>query len=387
MITRILGQKIQDAAKKMPVIIVTGPRQSGKSTLIRHTFPQFSYANLEDIQQRQFAIDDPRNFLQNLGDHAIIDEVQHVPDLISYIQTIVDENKRPGQYVISGSQHLLLMENVSQSLAGRVAIFNLLPFSLEEIDHTSFAQAQYEDYIFRGFYPRIYDQDLDPTSWLGDYVQTYVERDLRQIINVSDLGTFRQFLQICAGRTGQQVNFSEIGSQIGVSYQTVHRWLNVLQTSYIVYLLRPHHKNYNKRIVKTPKLYFYDTGLACALLNLRRIEDLNLHFAKGALFENFIINEILKNHLHRGIQPNVYFWQAAGKHEIDLLLDYRGQLLPVEIKSGRTINSNFFDGLTYFQGVSGSSPDQSFLVYGGDEVQTRSKAKVVGWRHLTNIPV
>ncbi len=387
MITRLLGQKIEDAAKKMPVIVVTGPRQSGKSTLIRHTFPQYTYANLEDIQQRQYAREDPKHFLQNLGDQAIIDEVQHVPELLSYIQVIIDENKKAGQYVLSGSQHLLLMEGVSQSLAGRVAVFNLLPFSLEEIDHTPFAKTQYEDYIFTGFYPRIYDQNLDPTSWLGDYIQTYVERDLRQVINISDLGTFRQFLQICAGRIGQQVNFSEIGGQIGVSYHTVHRWLNVLETSYIIYLLRPYHKNYNKRIVKTPKLYFYDTGLACALLNLRDVGDLNLHFAKGALFENFIINEILKNHFHRGIQPNAYFWQAAGRHEIDLLLDHRGQLIPMEIKSGRTINSSFFDGLTYFQGVSGASPDHSYLVYGGDEMQTRSKAKVLGWRYLGNIPV
>ncbi len=385
MIPRILGQRIQDAAAKMPVIVVTGPRQSGKSTLIRHSFPQYDYANLEDLQQRQFALEDPRNFLRNLGEHAIIDEVQHVPDLLSYIQTIVDENKRPGQYILSGSQHILLMESVSQSLAGRVSIFNLLPFSLEEIDRTSFAQALYEDYIFRGFYPRIYDQDLDPTSWLSDYIQTYVERDLRQVINVSDLGTFRQFLQICAGRTGQQVNFSEIGGQIGVSYHTVHRWLNVLETSYIIYFLRPFHKNYNKRIIKTPKLYFYDTGLACALLNLRQVADLNAHFAKGALFENFIISEILKNHLHRGIQPAMYFWQAAGRHEIDLLLDHRGQLIPMEIKSSRTLHSNFFDGLTYFQDLSGASPDHSYLLYGGDEVQIRSQAKVVGWRHLGNI--
>lgn len=385
MIPRILGQRIQDAAAKMPVIVVTGPRQSGKSTLIRHSFPQYDYANLEDLQQRQFALEDPRNFLRNLGEHAIIDEVQHVPDLLSYIQTIVDENKRPGQYILSGSQHILLMESVSQSLAGRVSIFNLLPFSLEEIDRTSFAQALYEDYIFRGFYPRIYDQDLDPTSWLSDYIQTYVERDLRQVINVSDLGTFRQFLQICAGRTGQQVNFSEIGGQIGVSYHTVHRWLNVLETSYIIYFLRPFHKNYNKRIIKTPKLYFYDTGLACALLNLRQVADLNAHFAKGALFENFIISETLKNHLHRGIQPAMYFWQAAGRHEIDLLLDHRGQLIPMEIKSSRTLHSNFFDGLTYFQDLSGASPDHSYLLYGGDEVQIRSQAKVVGWRHLGNI--
>jgi predicted AAA+ superfamily ATPase len=387
MIQRILGPYILAAAEKMPVVAVTGPRQSGKSTLVQAIFPTYTYLNLEDIEQRQFARDDPKGFLQTLGDKAIIDEVQHAPNLLSYIQVAVDRDKIPGQFIISGSQNLLLMESVSQSLAGRVAIFNLLPFSLEEISQTAFALPAYENYLLKGFYPRIYDLDLDPTTWLLDYIQTYVERDLRQIINVSDLGAFRQFLEICAGRIGQLVNFSDMGNLIGVSYQTVNKWLSVLQTSYIVHILRPYHQNFNKRIVKTPKLYFYDTGLACALLNLRTVEDLNRHFAKGALFENFIINEILKNRLNRNLYPKLYFWNAAGAHEIDLLLDQGGKLIPVEIKSGRTINPNFFDGLKYFQPLSGALQEESFLVYGGDEVQKRSLARVLSWKNLDNIPL
>lgn len=386
MIDRILGRKIGEAAQKMPVVAVTGPRQSGKSTLVKQVFPDHAYVNLEAISKRKFATEDPEGFLRNLGGRAIIDEIQLVPDLLSYIQVAVDEAKIAGQFIISGSQNLLLMESVSQSLAGRVAIFNLLPFSLEEIKDTTFALPDYENYLLKGFYPRIYDLDLNPTEWLLDYIQTYVERDLRQVINISDLSTFRQFLQICAGRIGQLVNLSDMGSAIGVSHTTIQKWLSVLQTSYIVHILRPYHRNFNKRIVKTPKLYFYDTGLACALLNLRSEDDLNRHFAKGALFENFIINEVLKNHINRNLNPGSYFWNAAGNHEIDLLLDKGGRLWPIEIKSGRTINSHFFDSLRYFQPLSDAQPEESFLVYGGDEVQHRSIAQVLGWRHLGKIP-
>jgi hypothetical protein len=387
MILRILGKKISEAAQKMPIVAVTGPRQSGKSTLVRTVFPEYYYANLEDIEQRKFASSDPKGFLQNIGNQVIIDEIQHVPDLLSYIQITVDREKIPGQFIISGSQNLLLMESVSQSLAGRVAIFNLLPFSLEEIKDTPFALPDYENYLLKGFYPRIYDLDLNPTDWLLDYIQTYVERDLRQVINISDLGAFRQFLEICAGRTGQLVNLSDIGNLVGISHPTVRKWLSVLQTSYIIHLLQPYHRNFNKRIVKTPKLYFYDTGLACALLNLRSVDDVNRHFAKGALFENFIIHEILKNHLNRNLRPSSYFWNAAGNHEIDLLFDKGGRLYPIEIKSGRTINSRFFDSLLYFQTLSGALPEESFLVYGGDEMQKRSIAQVLGWRHLGQIPL
>lgn len=303
------------------------------------------------------------------------------------IRVITDREKIAGQFVISGSQNLLLKAGIAQSLAGRVAIFNLLPFSLVEIQNTPFARPIYEDYILTGFYPRIYDLTLDPTNWLLDYIQTYIERDLRQLLNVSDLGRFRQFLEICVGRIGQLVNFSDIGGLIGVSYQTVNKWLSVLETSFITYTLRPYHQNFNKRIVKTPKLYFYDTGLACALLGLRTIDDLNRHFAKGALFENFIINEILKNHLNQNQRPKAYFWNAAGAHEIDLLLDQGGRLLPIEIKSSRTINTQFFDGLVYFQTASGALPADSFLIYGGDEIQKRSVAQVLSWQNLNQIPL
>lgn len=387
MINRQLGSNILKSAAKMPIIAVTGPRQSGKSTLIQYLFPDHKYLNLEDIELRNFALSDPKGFLENAGQKAIIDEIQYAPELLSYIQVITDREKIAGQFIISGSQNLLLMQSISQSLAGRVAIFNLLPFSLEEIKNSVFALSTYEEYILKGFYPRIYDLDLNPTNWLQDYLKTYVERDVRQLLNVGDLSTFRHFLEICAGRIGQLVNFSEIGNQLGISYQTVKNWLSVLETSFIAYTLRPYHKNFNKRIVKSPKLYFYDTGLACTLLNLRSVEDLNRHFAKGSLFENFVINEILKNQLNSNVQPKNYFWNAAGAHEVDLLLDQGGRLLPIEIKSGRTINSQFFDGLKYFQSLSGASPEESYLIYGGEEVQKRSIAKVMSWKNLDEIPL
>ncbi|WP_445737813.1 ATP-binding protein [Mariniflexile sp.] len=375
------------SATQIPIIAVTGPRQSGKSTLIRYLFPNHTYLNLEDIQLRSFALEDPKGFLFNAGKNAIIDEIQYVPDLLSYLQVITDREKIPGQFIISGSQNLLLMDGISQSLAGRVAIFNLLPFSLEEIHTTDDALKTYEDYILQGFYPRIYDLDLNPNQWLNDYIRTYVERDVRQIINVGDLNTFRQFLEICAGRIGQLVNFSEIGNLIGVSYKTVSKWLSVLETSFIIYTLRPYHQNFNKRIVKSSKLYFYDTGLACALLNLRNSDDLNQHFAKGALFENFVITEIFKNQLNKNIRPKNYFWNAAGAYEIDLLIDQGPKLVPIEIKSSRTINSQFFAAFTYFQPISGALPENSYVIYGGSEKQTRSIAQVLGWENLNEIPL
>lgn len=387
MIHRILSPKVVAAAGKMPVIVITGPRQSGKSTLVRQVFPAYRYINLEVPSSRRFAEEDPEGFLRSLGNQVILDEIQQVPDLLSYIQAIVDEARIPGQFILSGSQNLLLLESVSQSLAGRVAIFSLLPFSLEEIQDTPFGLPEYEHYLLKGFYPRIYDLDLNPTEWLLDYIQTYVERDLRQVINVSNLSAFRQFLEVCAGRIGQLVNLSDMGSLVGISHTTAQKWLSVLQTSYIVHLLRPYHRNYNKRIVKTPKLYFYDTGLACALLNLRSEDDLNRHFAKGALFENFVINELLKNHINRHLHPGSYFWNAAGNHEIDLLLDKGGRLYPIEIKAARTISAHFFDNLRYFQALSGARPEERFLVYGGDAPQQRSVARVLSWRQLGAIPL
>jgi uncharacterized protein len=386
MLNRKLGDKIRESAVKMPIIAITGPRQSGKSTLIQALFPEHSYLNLEDLELRQFAISDPKGFLQSQKGKVILDEVQYVPHLFSYIQVISDRDKVPGQFILSGSQNFQLMESISQSLAGRVSIFNLLPFSLEEIKGSSFEMETYEEYILKGFYPRIYDLDLDPYRWLQDYLRTYVERDVRQLLNIGDLALFRQFLEMCAGRIGQLVNLSEIGNQLGISYQTVGKWLSILETSFICYTLRTYHKNFNKRIVKSPKLYFYDTGLACALLNLRSVDELNRHFAKGALFENLILNEVMKNQLNRDLPSKNYFWNAAGSHEIDLVMEVGGKLIAGEIKSGRTINSNFFNSLTYFQNASGINPEDSYLIYGGDEVQKRSMAQVINWKNLDLLP-
>lgn len=386
MLNRKLGIKIKESASKMPIIAITGPRQSGKSTLIKALFPNHHYINLEDPELRQFALTDPKGFLHTQKGSLILDEVQYVPHLFSYIQVISDQEKIPGQFILSGSLNFQLMESISQSLAGRVSIFNLLPFSLEEIKGSSFEMETYEAYILKGFYPRIYDLELDPYRWLQDYLRTYVERDVRQLLNIGDLGVFRQFIEMCAGRIGQLVNFSEIGNQLGISYQTVSKWLSILETSFICYTLRPYHKNFNKRIVKSPKLYFYDTGLACALLNLRTVEELNRHFAKGALFENLILNEVMKNQLNRDLPTNNYFWNAASSHEIDLVMEVGGKLIVAEIKSARTINSNFFNSLTYFQNASGISSEDTYLIYGGEEVQKRSIAQVLNWNRLDLLP-
>lgn len=264
-------------------------------------------------------------------------------------------------------------------------MFTLLPFSVQELKDSPYKSDKFEDYVVKGFYPRIYDKNLNPTEWLMDYVLNYVERDVRQLINLPDTDTFSQFVSICAGRVGQTLNFSEVGALIGVSYQTIKRWLSILKTSYLVYTLRPYHKNYNKRVVKAPKLYFYDTGLACALLNIKTPEEYHLHFAKGALFENFIINEVLKRYYNLGKRPNLYFWRTQSGHEVDLIIDEGTEIYPVEIKAGRTIHTQFFKGLNFFSQQGANPLNKSFLIYGGDDFQYRTHATVLGWKYLNQI--
>lgn len=387
MVRRALKQKLLSAAQKMPIITLTGPRQSGKSTLVKQAFPDYAYINLEKPVHRRFAQDDPNAFLEKYNEKVIIDEVQYVPELPSYLQVLVDEDDQPGRFILTGSQNLLLMQQVSQSLAGRVAIFTLLPFSLQELRNTQYTYKQYEKHLVKGFYPRIYDKDLNPTEWLNDYILTYVERDVRQLINLPDPDIFSQFIELCAGRIGQIVNFSEIGSLIGVSYQTVKRWISILKTSYLIYTLRPYHKNYNKRIVKSPKLYFYDTGLACALLNIKNEAEYQIHFAKGALFENFVINEVYKNHLNKGERVNIYFWRDQSGHEVDLVIDKGANIHPVEMKAGKTINTQFFKGLSFFNELSGTPASNGYLIYGGEEYQKRTKGNVLGWSHIGKLPI
>ena len=331
MIARTLTAKIIALAQKFQVITLTGPRQSGKTTLVRAAFPALPYASLEEPDIRQIALTDPRGFLANYPAGAVLDEIQNTPDLFSYIQRLVDENRQI-QFVLTGSSNFLLMEKISQTLAGRTAVLHLLPFSFAELEPSG----QYESLIFRGLYPRIYDRDIAPTDFYPAYIQTYIERDVRLIKNIGDSNAFIQFTRLCAGRIGQLLNLAGLANDAGISPNTAKAWLAILESSYILYRLQPYHRNFNKRLVKSPKLYFYDTGVACSLLGIRDESQVNLHYMKGALFENLIINEFIKRNFHRGENRQPYFWQDSHGKEIDCLLVDGERVTPVEIKSGQT---------------------------------------------------
>jgi hypothetical protein len=383
MIERTLATKLREIAGKMPVVSVSGPRQSGKTTLVRQVFPDHVYQNLENLPTRRFALEDPKGFLAQGGDKGlIVDEAQYVPDLFSYIQVEVDETRRNGSFVLTGSQNFLLMEKISQSLAGRVAIFNLLPFSLNELKGSAHELKSPLEYIVKGSFPRVYDQEVPLDIFYPSYIMTYVERDVRQVQNVGDLNAFDLFLRLCAGHVGQLFNQSNIGNASGLTHPTVKRWLSILEASFIAFTLQPYHVNFNKRLVKTPKIYFYDTGLACSLLGIESATQLENHFAKGALFENFVILEIMKGLLNSGKRPNLFFWRDNSGNEIDLLVEHAARLFPFEIKSGRTLNEQFFNNLDFFNKISGNDPQLSYLVYGGDENQSRNRGNVRSWDKL-----
>jgi predicted AAA+ superfamily ATPase len=375
MIPRTLEPTLKDRASQYPVVTVTGPRQSGKTTLCRTAFPGKPYINLESPDVREFARSDPRAFLGSYPDGAILDEIQRVPELVSYLQPMVDEDNRPGRFILTGSQQFEVMSTINQSLAGRTALLKLLPLSMEELAGTDI-QASVDRLLLTGFYPRIYDAGLDPTQALGDYVQTYVERDIRQLINIKDLALFERFVRVCAGRTGQLLNLQSLGNDVGISHTTARSWLTLLEASYVVFLLQPWHTNISKRQVKSPKLYFYDVGLASWLLGAENEVHINRHPLRGNLFENLVVIEALKYRYHRGSRNNLFFWRDAKGNEIDLLLEQGPELATVEIKAGATITNTWFKGLRTFAGKLPSPPRHSALVYAGMEKQRRENATV-----------
>ena len=383
MIQREIIQKIKLMATKMPVISITGPRQSGKTTVAKMCFPDYDYVNLENPDTLEDAKSDPRLFLSRHTKGLIIDEAQLFPALFSYIQTISDENNRMGEFILTGSQNFLLSAKISQSLAGRVFITHLLPFSLSELDNTPYNESNYEKALFKGFYPRIYDKDIHPSLFYPSYIQTYSERDIRQIVNVSNLFLFQKFMRLAAGRIGQLLNFNNIATELGVDLKTVKSWFSILETSFIVFLLNPHYNNYSKRLVKTPKLYFYDTGLACSLLGIKKEEDIELHWAKGALFENLIISDLMKNYYNRAEIPPLYYWRDNTGNEIDCLIDEGNKIKIIEIKSSSTINTDFFKGLNYYKKLNDSSIP--YLIYSGNQNQIRKEATVIKWDDTENI--
>lgn len=398
MVPRTLRPVLRAAARRYPVLTLTGPRQSGKTSLLRDAFPRHDYVSLEEPDQRSFALEDPRGFLDQFPGAVVLDEVQRSPELFSYIQTLVDREARPGRFILSGSQNFLLLGSVSQSLAGRSAIFHLLPFSLAELERRrplpvatlgrSLARSRRGDTpellstLHRGFYPRIHDQGLEPPRWLSGYYQTYVERDVREIANVGDLESFGRFVRLCAGRNGQLLNSSSLANDCGVTHSTIKRWLSILEASFLVVLLRPHHENFSKRLIKAPKLYFLDTGLLCYLLRIRTPEELRHHASRGSVFESFVVAELMKNYLHRGEESNLHFWRDAAGHEVDLLLEERGTLTAIEIKSAQTVASDFFAGLRYFAGLTGDPSTPRALIYGGDRTFRREGVIVYRWFDL-----
>ncbi|HEX7434838.1 MAG TPA: ATP-binding protein [Anaerolineaceae bacterium] len=381
MIERTLATKMISLAQKFQVITLTGPRQSGKTTLVRAAFPALPYISLEEPDIRQLALTDPRGFLSNYPTGAILDEIQNTPELFSYIQRLVDENRQV-QFILTGSSNFLLMEKISQTLAGRTAVLHLLPFSFHELEPLA---EQYENLIFKGQYPRIYDRDISPTDFYPSYIQTYVERDVRLMKNIGDINAFIQFTRLCAGRIGQLLNYASLASDAGISPNTAKSWLSILESSYILYRLQPYHHNFNKRLVKSPKLYFYDTGVACSLLGIHEEDQVHLHYLRGALFENLIINEFIKRNFNRGENRQPYFWQDNHGKEIDCLLVDGERVTPIEIKSGKTMSTSYFDNLKYWGSLAALPENQGYVVYGGEQSMQTSAGALISWRNLERI--
>lgn len=385
MIPRELASKIKHHLKVFPIVTITGPRQSGKTTLLKNLFAKSTYVSLEDPDNRIFAEEDPRRFLSTFKSPAIFDEIQKAPHLFSYLQTQVDTAGKVGQYILSGSQNFLLMEKVSQSLSGRVGILTLLPFSIKELNNHKISLRSTEQAMLTGFYPRIWDKKIAPSDWYPSYIQTYLERDVREIKNITDLRLFQKFIKLCAGRTGQILNLSSLANDCGLNHNTIASWISILEASYIIFLLPPYYRNFNKRLIKSPKLYFYDAGLACSLLGIEDEKQLITHPLRGALFETLIISELAKYFLNKGKKFRAYFFRDKTGHEVDCLLETEGKVKAIEIKSAQTISGDFFHNLLYWQKISKDIAKDSFIIYTGDQSQKREKANIVRWDKLENI--
>lgn len=374
MIQRQITSILKTRLKKFPVLSLTGPRQSGKTTLLKNEFPDFKYFNLERIDHRELIISDPMGFLKSQGPKVIFDEAQRLPELFSYIQVISDERGIPGQYILSGSQSFLMNNHISQSLAGRTHISHLLPFGINEL---SLKPEEIQKTIFNGFYPRLHDVNIEPTEFYPSYIQTYIERDLRSLKAIENLNTFSRFMGLCAGRIGQILNLSSLANDTGVAVNTVKSWLSLLESSFILFQLQPFYKNYSKRLIKSPKIYFYDTGLACSLLKIQNSEMIKTHYLYGALYENLIISEIIKQHHHAGKIPSVYYWRESNGTEIDCIIELSAQkIIALEIKAGETFNKDY---LKNFKNLPSNNDNiDKTLIYTGDNSTSILDVKLIG---------
>ncbi len=389
LIRRALEPRLRKSATQYPVVTLTGPRQSGKTTLTREVFPDHAYVSLEAPDLAAFARDDPRGFLSTYSGAVILDEVQHVPSLLSYIQVMVDEDPTPGRFVLTGSQHFALSHAISQSLAGRTAILHLLPLSHSELLCFPEASTNLWEVIWSGGYPRIFHRHIPPNEWLLDYTATYVQRDVRQILNVSDLGAFTSFLKLAAGRTAQELNLSDLGADAGVSHNGARAWISVLETSFLLFELPPYLRNLRKRLIKAPKVHFLDTGLVCSLLGIHTHEQLVHHPLRGAIFETWVVSEIYKARVHAGLPPAMFHLRQTRGAEVDCIVEAAGRLLLVEAKSGATVNDSFFDALNE-AAEQIAEAQRHFeisrrLVYGGTERQRRSSGDIIPWSMVSEV--
>ncbi|MEX0848660.1 MAG: ATP-binding protein [Candidatus Dependentiae bacterium] len=382
MIYRDITIALQKAAKHFRAVAVLGPRQSGKKTLVQQVFAHHRYISFEDLDIRERAIRDPRLFLKEYpsGHGIILDEIQHVPDLLSYIQTIADREKKNGFFIITGSQNFLVNEAVSQTLAGRLALLTLYPLSIEELEGAKLLPKTIEEAVFNGCYPAVYAEDAPPVNTYANYIRTYVERDVRQIQNVTNLNLFQRFLQLCAGRIGQLLNLNSLANDCGIDAKTARAWLSILEASYVVFLLYPYYKNFGKRLIKSPKLYFVDTGIACSLLNIRDHKQMYEHYMRGSLIESYVISDLYKQYYNLDLKPSIYFWRDYQGNEIDCLLEEALYLSPIEIKAGRTVSQGYFKQFVYWKELKTSVPSQNFVIYSGDEDQTWPEARVLSWK-------
>lgn len=383
LIARQLAETILAARRWYPILYLGGPRQSGKTTLLRHLFPDMPYASLEDPDTRLLAEEDPRRFLKSFESGGILDEAQRVPSLFSYLQTVVDTDKSL-QFILSGSQNFLLMEKISQSLAGRVGILNLYPFAFPEIVAAG-VQPDLETFAWRGGYPALFDKNIPQEFFFNNYLQTYLERDVRLLKNVGDLSQFARFMRLCAGRVGQPLNMSTLATDTGAAVNTIKAWLAVLEASYIVFFLQPWYVNFNKRIVKAPKVYFFDTGLLCHLLGVGSSRQLETHHYFGHVIENTIIAELYKKRSNRGKLPAFWFWQDAKGNEVDLLIEENGALRPVGIKSSQTFNTRLVSGLKMWQSLTGAAPEAQFLVYAGAQKMQLEYCQLIPWQEAIEV--
>ncbi len=372
---RTIEQALRALAAKYPVVTVTGPRQSGKTTLCRMAYPDRKYVNLEAPDVRQFAVDDPRGFLGECREGAILDEIQRAPELLSYLQPMVDEDPVPGRFILTGSQQFNVREVLSQSLAGRTGLLTLLPFDWREV-HSFLDVSDLDKLLLHGFYPRLHQMRINPTQAMADYFETYVQRDVRQLVQIRNVGAFERFVRLCAGRVGQLLNLNSLGNDAGVTHTTAREWISILEASYIIFQLPPWHANISKRLIKTPKIYFWDVGLASYLLGLEDEKQVSRDPLRGNLFENMVVAELFKQHYHQGVRPRLSFYRDSAGNEVDVVIESGHDLVLVEIKAGQTVSRDYFKGLDRFAGVAGERIKGGMVIFGGQKAQRRSSWEV-----------